>query len=204
MDKKYRETLPGIIQGLPLGPVSEGENTSLLTAMKKKVRKNRRDKVQKNGLFLDEESNVTKWWLSQERASERKEEMDPEEQRQTALIQQRTRETKLQVILVLETLALEVGAPAQNAETTCNEERYGVENVAEQPKAKSTTKQQDLEVMLELMVDRLCIWQSMNSSPGKVSSKPSTGSKEEGLSQKHRLPASDQLRDFCVDVILPL
>ena len=192
MDQKYKDTLADLIKDIARRE-SEGDQS---TAQKsKKRRKRQMDKVGKNGLYAIEDDFVAKWWVSRHMedggASSR-------ESGETGLKKQiadlRTRETQLQILLILETMTLEAipprpGTPIKE-EPPDTAELPAIDPVqtAKQSKIK---KVQDLKTILELLVDRLCIWQSVDF--------------EEDLSQAkaNKKAGYDRLRDFCVEVIIP-
>ena len=202
MDKKYRETLPSMVKELPVGVFSEDENDSIFTSFRKKHRKTKTLKPGKDGLYPEEEVNVVRWWLSRSNCVDGEDSFaSREESVRIRLLEQKARETQLQIILVLETLALEASKLKRNIEDVPAAIRE--ENCPSKQKPK-TKKLQDLNVLLNLLVDRLCIWQSMSMEEGSSSTNGDEfGSQTTGriLSQ---VPNVDVLRNFCVDVILPL
>ncbi len=200
MDKKYREALPNIVKELPISVLTEDEIPAIVSAQGKKQRKTKRGKIGKDGLYPDEEANITRWWLSRNKPLMANESSDGKEEAiRMILMEQRARETQLQIILVLETLALEAAAPktGDNQETPRDNAR---EQESSQVKKSTSKKPQNLNILLDLLVDRLCIWQSMNTDEGKVPQPAEPPATQQGGK------ASDKahLRDFCVDVVLPL
>lgn len=204
MDIKYRETLPNVVKILPFSALSDDEGLSLIAGIGKKARKSKKVKLGKNGLYPGEESSITRWWLSRDTTDIDCDSADArEESTKAALLEQRAREAQLQIILVLETLSLECFAT--DLPTTYDLSGEQVEkDVNAQKIPKKSKKRQDLRTLLDLLADRLCIWQSMTieqaSASGSVDRPPS----------QHVPPAtpaigsSDHLRQFCIDVILPL
>lgn len=198
MDKKYRDTLPSIIEEIPLGVFSEDEYEAISTSLRKKSRKNKTMKIGKDGLYPEENVRLAKWWLYR---SESIGDHDSPENRKdavrSALLEQRARETQLQIILVLETLALEASKQA-----TSNQDPPSVAEKKKQSSKKKTKegKMVDLDTLLELLVDRLCIWQSItldDVSPIQTTS-------QKAWPEPTHSPTSDVLHNFCTDVILPL
>lgn len=198
-DKKYRETLPKIVRDLPTRDLSDGEAASFLDATKAKVRRSKKGTIGKDGLWFGEDANVIKWWLTCNSSLA----IEPEDQDlkiQTALLEQRTRETKIQIILILETMALESGlSRSEAAEQTMPQvdpASQDMTTVGKKPK-----KPQNLHTLLDLLADRLCIWHSMTTSPKKSS----TERKAEGApGSSNNAARADQLRQFCIDVVIPL
>lgn len=200
MDKKYREALPNIVKELPISVLTEDEIPAIISTQGKKQRKTKRGKIGKDGLYPDEEANITRWWLSRNKPIMANESSDGKEEAvRMILMEQRARETQLQIILVLETLALEAAAPktGDNQGTPRDNAR---EQESSQVKKSTSKKPQNLNTLLDLLVDRLCIWQSMNTDEGKVHQPAEPPATQQGGK------ASDKahLRDFCVDVVLPL
>jgi DNA replication regulator SLD3 len=83
-----------------------------------------------------------------------------------------------------------------------------VESAGDKAAARSKAKKpRDLPALVDVHVDRLCIWQSLSAEEGRTLSKTVPGDKSSSkllnpsLNDKH---AADVLRDFCVEVIVPL
>ncbi|KAI9839999.1 MAG: hypothetical protein M1819_000191 [Sarea resinae] len=199
MDKKYRESLTNLVQSTPLGNLSDFEDGS---GGRKRKRRKKKMQPGKDGLFPQEEEFVMKWWRMG----------DPAEPTETTeawlkrrLAQLRTREIELQVILVLETLALDRAAMNAPKETKLGvhvqETKKGDEKLH---KKRAGKKLQDPAWILELLIDRLCIWQSVNNADidmsKSASNEHSQTKHEKGGSKKSE---DDGLRDFCIEVIVP-
>ncbi|GAB1737583.1 hypothetical protein NU219Hw_g1892t1 [Hortaea werneckii] len=206
MDRKYRDTLPAQIKDLPaldVGSPNHAEKTQ-----KKKKAKKWKAKRDKLGLFSDEKEYVEKWWREH---GENGHSSAPnlgettEAGLKRRLPRLRSRETYLQLTLALEVLALESSIPAfehhsqdsatrsLNVEAQIADSQDGI--AAKKAKAKKPT---DLPALLDTLVDRLSIWHSLEGlSPAKKSTEgeASTGVPENG--------ANDELRDFCIEVIIP-
>ena len=201
--KKYEKTLPGLIAELPVGITFGDEDDQMNSRMRKSKK---RKKVGKDGLFPGEESYVLKWWLKREDALPLQGPEDTREQRvKNSLVEQRARETQLQIILILEILAIEA---ASSAQSRTDHMRLGggyERNNAERPtESKAPKKPQDLSTLLDILIERLCIWQSTNHDDSvSVGKSSSTTSK----TIEHLEPYAgngDRLRDFCSEVIIPL
>ncbi|KAI9038768.1 uncharacterized protein KD926_010503 [Aspergillus affinis] len=191
MDLKYRETLPATIQDAMLA-ISDEE-----PGRKKKKSKSQKKKMGKNGLYPGEDQFVRRWWRDCVMADIGATiELSREAEVKKNVADLRMRETQLQILLILETLALEAAAAVAAAEEAKKSDETGGEPSDKSPK-KKTKKLQELKVMLELHLDRLCIWHAVNfedtavSETAKASSAP--GKKVE----------SDAVRDFCTEVIIP-
>ena len=202
MDKKYRETLPSMVKELPVGVFSEDENDSIFTSFRKKPRKTKTLKPGKDGLYPEEEVSVVRWWLSRSNCVDNEDSFaNREESVRIRLLEQKARETQLQIILVLETLALEASKLERNSEDVPAVIRE--ENCPSKQKPK-TKKLQDLNVLLNLLVDRLCIWQSMSTEEGSSSTNANKFDFQKTGMTPNQVPNVDILRNFCVDVVLPL
>lgn len=200
MDKKYKDTLPGMITALPAGTVSEDDIGPVVASLVKKDRKSKRDKIGKDGLYSGEEANIAKWWLSRHIADSDSESTYTGEEALTALLsEQRARETQLQIILILETVALEISSPSTNSPAHMADEAddNGANNKS---KKKKTKKPIDLTTFLDILVDRLSIWQSMRLEDSNHSA---TGD-HKNMPQAKMSEHADYLKSFCVDVVLPL
>ncbi|KAL1966478.1 hypothetical protein VTN77DRAFT_4400 [Rasamsonia byssochlamydoides] len=191
MDLKYKETLPTIIRNVAL-VLSEDEADSRPRKRKSKKKK----KLGKNGLYPEEEDFVRKWWKGRHLTeSAGSTEMTREEEFKRHISDLRLRETQLQILLILETIALE-----SSGSTTSEEAPQEHAHHEDGSKQSKTKKPQDLNVLLELLLDRLCIWHTVSAEDAVV---PDTvkDSGENHLSGKKI--ESDMLRDFCTEVIIP-
>ena len=201
--KKYEKTLPGLIAELPVGITFDEEDDQMNARIRKS---NRRKKVGKDGLFPGEESYILKWWLKREDALPLQGPEDTREQRfKNSLVEQRARETQLQIILILEILALEAASSAQSGTDHVRLGGGYARTKAERPsESKAPKKPLDLSTLLDILIERLCIWQSTNHDDSvSVGKSSSTTSK----TIEHLEPYAgngDRLRDFCSEVIIPL
>jgi hypothetical protein len=203
MDTKYRETLPALVKDLPLGSLSEDEGATVVATLSKKVRKSKKAKVGKTGLYPGEEVSVTRWWLARDRPSAACDLSDArEEETRAVLLEQRARETLMQIILALEVLALEAPSITPSIEQDAKE--IFIHRDEESQRKKKPKKLQDLNTFLDLLVDRLCIWQSMSTDEDKASSKGKKPTTQHAADAVDKSTTSGHLRQFCVDVVLPL
>ncbi|PKY07592.1 hypothetical protein P168DRAFT_324977 [Aspergillus campestris IBT 28561] len=182
MDHKYRETLPTSIRDALLS-ISDGE-----AAPSGKKRKPRKKKLGKNGLYPEEEKFVHRWWKDRafgEQGVLIETSRDTEVKKHVADL--RLRETQLQILLILETLALEA-----------EEAKKPRDDAAEPPPTMKAKKPQDLAVMLELHIDRLCIWHAVSFEDTVVADSAKNQTNLAGKKVE-----SDAVRDFCTEVIIP-
>jgi DNA replication regulator SLD3 len=199
MDKKFKDNLPTLVKDLPL--VTPSQDDKPVKSRRKKKFKSKRDKA---GLFSNEQEYLEKWWRGEEISGS----MTSPENTDTALRRRipglRTRETYLQVIIILETLYLETTNKATSTvveESSLTLDSQGAETQdAESQAVPETTKRKgkkalDLRSLLETLLDRLCIWQDLDAhTPARslLSSKDA----------KHNEPGNE-LRDFCVEIVVP-
>jgi hypothetical protein len=173
MDIKYRNSVPEIVRNLVLDTVDPPVRSK---------RRRRKKKLGKNGLYDDENEYISRWWRSRtvvDPQTGKQDTMDGELRRSAADL--RIRETQLQILLILETLAVELTMP----------------KIAE-PAQSRRKKDQDLGTLLELLFDRLCIWHAVSLDDicenGKESDRAETVGKEND---------NDKLKEFWMEVILP-
>ncbi|KAK3671180.1 hypothetical protein LTR78_008981 [Recurvomyces mirabilis] len=206
LDKKYRDGLLGMVKDL--SPAGLETPDQVIKAKRKRKWKAKRDKY---GFFTDEKAYVEKWWRLQD------EQPHPSGSAETfdmvlksRLPPLRSCETYLQVMVALEVLALEatllkkpetqqssapVDTETQLDETYADETQQPESQLAKEVKKSMTKKRQDLPSLLEVLLDRLCIWHSLEShSPAKGL----TSDGRDGDNDK-----SDELRSFCIEVIMP-
>ncbi|KAM0723158.1 hypothetical protein Q7P37_001358 [Cladosporium fusiforme] len=197
MDKKYKDSIATTIKELPV------VTPSPLKSRRKKKFKPKRDKA---GMFSNEQEYLEKWWRGEELPGSMvsPENMDTRLRRRIPDL--RTRETYLQIIIILETLFLETAttntaqqhasdAPKLDPETQ-NVESQDVESqtVSNATKRKGK-KALDLHMLLETLLDRLCIWQSLEAHT------PAKSLHNDGDAKNNE--SDNELRNFCVEIIVP-
>ncbi|OKL60101.1 hypothetical protein UA08_04494 [Talaromyces atroroseus] len=189
MDAKYRETLPTILRNMTL-LLSDEDRPKKRKSRKKK-------KLGKNGLYSGEDEFLQKYWKSRQMAKNREGEQESKEEEVRRHISElRLRETQLQILLILETIHSEspnIASPAKDSK--------GLEaNGSSTKRSRTKKKEEDLNLLLELLIDRLCIWHAVSAGEGIVpeSIKETTDSHLSGKKIE-----SDALRDFCTEVIIP-
>ncbi|KAL3480212.1 DNA replication regulator SLD3-domain-containing protein [Aspergillus californicus] len=184
MDLKFRETLPATLHNIVL-TISDDEAP--------KKRKSKKKNLGRNGLYPEELEFIRQCWKSRTLAdtgASMQTSRDAEIKKHVSDL--RLRETQLQILLILETMALEMTA----AESKSGQDDGSADATAP-PKSK-TKKPQDLNVMLELHLDRLCIWHAVSFDDVAVSESQASGSNPSGNSG-----GNDAMRDFCTEVIIP-
>jgi DNA replication regulator SLD3 len=196
IDKKYRNMIPEIVSKMKT-LVEDSENGEPAS----KKRKPKKMKLDKNGLYPGEESHVRSWWTSRKPS-----EVDSVERSVTGqeisyhISCLRRRETQLQMILILEILALEL--LCQGDESPDGGQLPGMDSATTVPTDTASKKRSkhNLPVLLDVHADRLCIWQSTTLDEVKALAESQPASHADKSDRQN----SDPLRDFCVEIILPL
>lgn len=202
MDKKYRDGIAGIVKELPAPGLETAEQPA--NAKKKRKWKAKRDK---HGFFADEQVYVARWWWLDDQAGCAPGSAETAE----AMLRRRTprlrsRETYLQINLALEVLALEaLSTPAPIAQALnvsgtgeplqAPLQTQGPETQAEERKKPKVKKLQDLPALLETLIERVCIWHSLDSSSPATSGGPDADHDAES--------GNDEMKDFCTEVVIP-
>ncbi|EMD00935.1 hypothetical protein BAUCODRAFT_61834 [Baudoinia panamericana UAMH 10762] len=201
MEKKHRDGIRSVLKELSPDGLETPEH-----ADKPKKRRKWKAKRDKQGFFINEMEYIEKWW----RVDHDTESLMPgsaestEDRMMRRSPRLRCRETYLQIILALEVLSLEqsLARHAKRPDTgeltgvmPSVEETQGVEQSAQQePKKARARKLQDLTESLETLLDRLCIWRSLETrSPAKKA----------GRDDDEADDAGDELKSFCVEVVVP-
>jgi hypothetical protein len=185
----------------------------------RKKRRNKKMKPGKDGLYPGEDDYLRKWWMdgdSDPSMAASGETESNAEQIKRRIANLRMRETELQIILILEIFALQESSHAKEHRedrSKSNAEIAGREEKGEKAK-RCSSKDPSLALVLDLLVDRLCIWQSVGSEDGaaaacgmddlsnsKVLDRNTGSTNTKALEAK---PNNDHLRDFYNEVIVPL
>ncbi len=196
IDKKFRETVPEIVAHLrTLGNASDPPEP------KKKSKKTKKVKLGRNGLYPDEEAHIRKWWDACKPLPRDDEVLPKAEDVKYTISCLRTRETQLQMILILEILALETMRPVGDAGES-QLPGMAVETTPAKKEAPKKRSKHNFPLLLDVHADRLCIWQTTTSDEVRAlaESQIRPSSEHYGAQTAH----SDPLKDFCVDIIVPL
>lgn len=193
--KKFGDVIADHVKELPA--VEPEASATKPKPRKKRKWKSKRDK---SGLFTDEKSYIEQWWHKDDdmaSVSNSAESIDTTLKRRIPTL--RSRETFLQIILILELLALEATVPAVDLAPTCQAQESQSQAVESQPtledKKPRKKKEVDISATLDALLDRLCIWHSLqNNSPVKTGANGSGGASDE---------ATDDLKTFASEVIMP-
>ena len=206
MDKKYRDGIPDIIKDLPVGD----PDSPLKDQRKAKRKKKWKPKRDKNGLFVDEQEFVERWWKDEDGTASSGSPMNNsiEEEIRKRVSKVRNRETFLQIILALEVLALEASSQLEDkgkqkhsgavvaTVTEAETQDQETQQSGDAPPKPRSKKKQDLSALIETLLDKLTIWHSLEShSPAKTRTNTESQNGEEN--------ENDALRDFCIEVIIP-
>lgn len=190
LEKKYKDGLPNCISLIDIEDHSAAEAERMKTKRRKSTKKM---KPGKNGLFPGEEDNIRKWWSIHD------EDIEfgiPGQTREdivkARLSKLRSRETQLQMILILEVTALKPQIPDTDGDLILPDDSLTI-SVAKATKLK---RPDQLSKLMNVHIDRLCIWQSIASDSVKVTS---------GTGPQTVAKSTDTItRDFCVDIVAPL
>jgi DNA replication regulator SLD3 len=201
VDKKYRETIPDVVTKMKSHVDSSDEGG-------KRKRRPRKMKLGKDGLYPMEEESIRKWWAANKPELGEEQTSYSPSQIKSHVSLLRTRETQLQMILILEILALEPFKAAGDADEDAlpllpgAESQKQEQSMAPPPPPKKRNKH-NLPVLIDVHADRLTIWQS-TASDEQLLLEDSQVSRGPGDGQDQQTASSEPLKDFCVDVILPL
>ncbi|EAA34929.1 hypothetical protein GE21DRAFT_1103 [Neurospora crassa] len=202
IDKKYRETLPEIIGKMKTIVEDSEQGHARSKPRKKRVK---RQKLGKDGLYPSEEEHIERWWVTHKPSTTQEDEkMVAATEAKHHISALRRRETQLQMIIILEILALEpLNRPVVATE---DNELPGLETQetiggTKSERNRKKNKTPNLPLLLDMHADRLCIWQSTTLDEVKAltESQPSAEEQEAPAENNN----SDPLRDFCVDIIVP-
>lgn len=195
IDKKYRETIPGIISR-SMDIVESSDEKS------KRKRKARKMKLGKDRLYPLEDGRIQMWWNTNKPELRDSENKGSDQQIKSHVSLLRLRETQLQMILILEIIALE---SLQSSKRDTSEDvlpGLPVGTASQEQAAPKKRSKHNLPVLVDVHADRLAIWQSTASEEQILLEDSQALHQVEGESQQ---TASDEpLKDFCVDVIIPL
>ncbi|KAJ5561952.1 DNA replication regulator Sld3 [Penicillium sp. DV-2018c] len=192
MDVKYRESLPACVRDAALAIYEDGA--------KPKKRKSKKKKMGKNGLYPEEIEYIHRWWKDRILNESSMRETSRESESKKQISDLRLRETQLQILLILEVMVLEITIASAAKNSSDKAEEVNVEqDVPKKAKAKKPT---DLNVLLELHLDRMCIWHAVSMEETSAADTAKTSS----FSSSHlsgKKVESDAVRDFCTEVIIP-
>ncbi|KAI1330818.1 DNA replication regulator SLD3-domain-containing protein [Xylariaceae sp. FL0255] len=207
IDKKYRETIPEIRLKMKTN-FDDTDPEQAEGKTKNRKRKPKKIKLGKDGLYPDEDNHVKQWW-TENKSLIRDDEgttTKSNEQQDVKLLASRlrSRETQLQMIIILEILALEplLAHETQNVSQLPGqlppEESSGPKDAP--PKKRN---KHNLPFLLDVHADRLCIWQSTALDEVGMGMFDDSQTSSKVDAQKSSRSTSDPLKDFCVDIVMP-
>ncbi|KIV79451.1 hypothetical protein PV11_07013 [Exophiala sideris] len=190
IDVKYRESLPKVISELPV-------ETEVIRQRKSRKRK---PKLGKDCLWPEEEEYVLRWWRLRDLKPGTSLSGGHEDMRKE-ILDIRMRETKMQLLMILEVMLLELAVskfpdrplPADPDVKIESVEDGTAEILATTPH-KSKRKQRNYSSELDTIVERLCIWHTVSLFETTIGGEPQNNNDTR---------PNDSLRDFCKDVLLP-
>ncbi|KAF4335163.1 dna replication regulator sld3 [Fusarium beomiforme] len=197
IDKKYRETIPALVAQMKTVVDSSDEAP-------KRKRRAKKMKIGRDGLYPHEEAHIRKWWATN-KPELKEDETDVSAQQIRSLTSSlRTRETQLQMIIILEILALTALKPVDDADESQLPPLPGTTDSQGDAVAQSAKKRNkhNLPVLVDVHADRLTIWQSTASDEQLLLEDSQITQAPDG--QSGQKASSEPLKDFCVDIIVPL
>ncbi|KAF1911920.1 DNA replication regulator SLD3-domain-containing protein [Ampelomyces quisqualis] len=202
-EKKYYEKLPTIIKALPPGSFSdEDQIAATAKSRKSKKKKKKKLKLSREGTYAHEEAIVKKWWFSDPSGDSRSEEtVDQRIKRRIGDL--RVRETLAQLTIMLEVIALEALSsyqppPEDDGKATESQPKDESQRKPQQRKKKFD----DIGLQLDLLLDKLSIWHATEEA-GILDFDAKPIPQYGNADGPGKAGASDRLRDFCVEVIVP-
>lgn len=199
-EKKYHEKLPDVIRSIPPGCFSDDDLG--MAALKSKKSK-KKTKLSREGVYPQEEDVVKRWWLSEMHNREVYGEETIDQHIKRRIGDLRVRETLAQMILMLEVIALEALStykpPPEEEQSAIGDPDTQRESRAKPKKRRK--KLDDVKLQLDLLLDKLCIWQSVDQEG--ILEFDARGKQDDAAASSGRMGGSDRLQNFCVEVIVP-
>ncbi|KAI0177146.1 DNA replication regulator SLD3-domain-containing protein [Pestalotiopsis sp. NC0098] len=195
VDKKFRESVPGILARMKTH-IADSEDDQVSKAKK---RKSKKMKLGKDVLYPNEDEHVRRWWQVR-KPQQKDDDSSPKEVPQETKLQisrLRSRETQLQMILILEILALEPLRKIAKEDSqlgSCGETETIKDSL---PKKRN---KHNFPMLLDVHADRLSIWQSISLDEIKVMDESQSGGPN---AAQNSASNTDPLKDFCIEIIVP-
>jgi DNA replication regulator SLD3 len=205
LDKKYRDGVPAYVSLIDIQDHNT-DDADQPTTKSKKRKGGRKMKPGKTGLYPMEDGLIRRWWSNHDDDSDSSVPGGSREELAKCRVSQlRIRETQLQMIVILEILALQpLTAVTEDITGDLPAAIPSTELDSKDATAK-IKKPNHLSKLIDVHIDRLCIWQSVAfefiKAPLGDSQKASEPPHSSTNQSKH---ADNILRDFCVEVIAPL
>ncbi|TVY85370.1 hypothetical protein LSUE1_G000294 [Lachnellula suecica] len=201
IDKKYRDGVPECVSLIDIQDDSADEANEANSKPKKR-KSNKKMKPGKSGLYPTEDALIRRWWSSHDDEAESGAPgTSKDETVKTRISQLRIRETQLQMVVILEVLALQpLATGSDDAGDGLPSALPKSDTVEGKDKHAKSKKPDHLTMLIDVHIDRLCIWQSIQLESMKAPS----GDTQNASGATGSLGNGDSiLRDFCVEVIAP-
>lgn len=207
LDKRYREGISGCVSSIDILDQSadEAKNDAGKTKKRKTTKKM---KLGKNGLYPMEDLLIRRWWAGHDDDADHDgPDTTREDIARARIANLRIRETQLQMIVALEVLALQpLASVGEGTETSLPAALPPIISAGVKGKKTARTKTLDrLSMLIDVHIDRLCIWQTIALETYKAPTNSATSQTDiTGKSTSAFISTDNILKDFCVEVILPL
>ena len=213
LDLKYKESLNKVIEATKSTQRTDESNeqpSSLEPGEKPKKKPSRKKKMGKDALYPAEGDYIRRCWTERDIRNANSLSTESQTQEQKKLVSDlRSRETKMQILLILEVLTLETLLAASKETALSSDTVVKTEEPvkdAETVLAKTPTKHKtepkqkpkDYSSDLDTLIDRLCIWHTVG-----IDDMFESPEKRDQETKRSSSGKKDQLRDFCADVIIP-
>ncbi|KAE9376907.1 hypothetical protein N431DRAFT_480052 [Stipitochalara longipes BDJ] len=205
IDKKYRDGLSNCIAFIDIQDHS-AEDATQASGKTKKKKSSKKMKPGKTGLYPTEDALIRRWWTSHDDDAESGAPgSSRDELTKRRISQLRIRETQLQMIVILEVLALQPLASTTEDIGMGLPAALPASEVAEaKDKSVKVKKPDHMTMLIDVHIDRLCIWQSIALEAGKGSANNSEKSSEQTDGTTSGVKHADNiLKDFCIEIIAP-
>lgn len=203
IDKKYSEGVPSCVSLMDVQDHSADDAHQGGEKIKKR-RSSKKMKPGKDGLYPLEDNLIRKYWAGlEDEADSGAPGSSRAERTKTRISQLRARETQLQIILILEVLALQPLASV--TEDLGPDLPAGLPSgVNGKDKAVKSKKAEQLTTLIDVHIDRLCIWQDIAAEASNSALGDSQIGRGNFVASNAAKHTDNILRDFCVEVIGPL
>jgi DNA replication regulator SLD3 len=199
-EKKYYEKLPAIIRALPPGSFSDEEVAAGASKAKKSKMKL---KISREGVYPHEEALVRKWWKSDMSNGDNRGDESMDQRIKRRIGDLRVRDTLAQLTLMLEVIALEALStykPPPENNPPVDDSQPQDDSQAKPVKRKR--KLDDINLQLDLLLDRLCIWHATEEA-GIIDFDTKPTPQYDDADENSKGGASDRLRSYCIEVVIP-
>lgn len=195
MDKKFKTSIPELVKTMAGEFLSDDE-----ISKPTKKRKSKKMKPGKNGLYPGEDELIRKW-LNNNRDDDSG--ILNESAIKKCIAELRKRETQLQIIVLLEILALKSITNVVVGDGELPSDVSTGKSEAKKEKRSKTKKREELGTLINVHIDRLCIWQEVAYDNGTGQDRTSFHSDVSGGLAGIGKHEANALRDFCIEVIGP-